>query len=197
MRRTYPLDDALGTRSRVRLLRVLAEARPDDNVTGRAVARRARVSHPQAARTQRELANVGLVTERRFGTHALFEFNRRHVLARPVEALFEAEATLGEELVALLAARVAGCADVRAAVLEDDPQDDVGIVVLTAPDRDFDVMAELEPFGREVRRRFGCRLETTVIERRRAIELVRQGSPRWRRIAETGIPVHRTFPRVR
>ena len=143
------------------------------------------------------LAAVGLVTERRFGTYALYEFNRRHWLARSVHALFEAEATAGEELVALLAARVGGCRDARAAVLADDPHDDVQMVVLTAPGRDLDVMAALEPLSLEVRHRFGCRLQTTVIERRRALDLVRRGNPRWRRIASTAIPVYRVFPRVR
>jgi DNA-binding transcriptional ArsR family regulator len=197
MRFHHALDDTLGTRSGVRVLRVLAEAPPDENLTGREVARRAGISHPQAGRTLRELAEVGLVTERRFGTYALYEFNRDHWLARPVHALFEAEAGAAEELVALLAARVARCRDARAAVLTNDPQDDVEMVVLTAPGRDWDVSAALEPLGREVRHRFGSRMRTTVIERKRALDLVRRGNPRWTRIAAAGIPVYRVFPRVR
>jgi DNA-binding transcriptional ArsR family regulator len=197
MRFDTPLEDALGTGSRVRVLRTLAEARPEENLTGREVARRARISHPQAARTLRGLAHVGLVTERRFGTYALYEFNGGHVLAEPVRALFEAEAAVGEQLLAFLAAGVARCRDVRAAVLVDDPGDDVEIAVLTAPGRDFDVMADLEPLGRRLSRRFGGHLDVTVIERRRALELIRSGDPSWRRIADRGIPVYRTIPRVR
>jgi hypothetical protein len=85
----------------------------------------------------------------------------------------------------------------RAAVLADDPKDDVRLVVLTAPGRDFDVMAALEPLSLEVRHRFGCRMQTTVIERKRALDLVRRGDPGWRQIASTAIPVYRVFPRVR
>jgi Fe2+ or Zn2+ uptake regulation protein len=193
----HPVDDALGTQSRVRVLRVLTRAKPEENVTGREVARRARISHPQVSRTLRELAEVGLVTGRKFGTYALYEFNRHHVLARPMQALFEVEEALGDDLLTFLATRVATCRHVRAAILVDDPSAEMELVVLTAPDRDLDVDVALGPVRHDVRVRFGSRLETTVIPRRRAIELARNGDARWRRIAEAGIPVYRVFPRVR
>jgi hypothetical protein len=86
---------------------------------------------------------------------------------------------------------------VRSAVLVDDPDHDLHLVVLTAPGQEMDVDLGLEPVIAEVRRRYGNRVERLVVARRRAVELVRSGDPAWRRIARDGIPVFRTFPRVR
>jgi DNA-binding transcriptional ArsR family regulator len=205
MRFDQPLDDALGARSLVRILRALVLAPPELNLTGREVARRAGISHPQASRSLRSLARQGLVAERRFGTYALYEFNRRHVLARPLRMVFEFEETVGEELLTFLRRAVADRrSHVRAAVLFGDvvwgPQNrsgDLELAVLCAPDRELDVEAAMVNLSDEVRRRYGNNLRILVENRKRAIEGVRQGAGPWPRIARDGIPVFRLFPHVR
>jgi DNA-binding transcriptional ArsR family regulator len=205
MRFEQPLDDAIGALSLVRILRTLALAPPELNLTGRGVARRAGISHPQASRSLRSLARQGLVVERRFGTYALYEFNRRHVLAGPLRMLFEFEEAVGEDLFTFLARAVAERSrHVRAALLFGDvvwgPQDRSGeleLAVLCAPDRELDVEAAMVDLGDEVRRRYGNPLRVLVDSRKRAIECVRQNEGPWPRIARDGIPVFRLFPRVR
>lgn len=205
MRFDQPLDDALGARSLVRILRMLVLAPPEVNLTGREVGRRARVSHPQASRCLRSLAGQGLVVERRFGTYALYEFNRRHVLARPLRLLFEFEEAAGEELITFLARAVAERSQyVRAAVLFGDvawgrqgSNGELELAVLCGPDRELDVEAAMIDLDEEVRRRYGNRLRVLVESRKRAIECVRQGEGPWPQIARDGIPVFRVFPRVR
>jgi DNA-binding transcriptional ArsR family regulator len=205
MRFDQPLDDALGALSLVKILRTLVLAPAELNLTGREVARRAGISHPQASRSLRNLAGQGLVVERRFGTYALYEFNRRHILARPLQMLFEFEETVGEELFTFLRRAVADRrSHLRAAVLfgdvvwgRQDRTGDLELAVLCAPDRELDVEAAMVDLGDEVRRRYGNHLRILVESRKRAIECARQGQGPWPRIARDGIPMFRLFPRFR
>lgn len=198
MKFDVPLDDILRSRSHIRILRVLISVAPELNLSGRDVARRSGVSHPRASRVLTELGEQGIVTERRHAGYALYELNKAHVLAGAVRRLFDAEQEVAEDLLTVLGRGVSRSSrHVRSAVLVDDPDDDLELVLLTAPGQEMDVDLGLEPVIEEVRRRNGNRVERLVVARRRAVELVRSGDPAWRRIARDGIPVFRTFPRVR
>jgi DNA-binding transcriptional ArsR family regulator len=192
------LDEILGTRSHVRVLRALAQAPSDLNVSGRELARRAGVSHPRTSEILADLTEWQIVVARRQITYALYELNKSHALASPLLRLFDAEAGIGDDLMTFLAQRVARShRHVRAAVLFGDTDTAPNLAVLTAPGRELDVEIGLAGLKDAVRRRYGCELELVVMGRRQALELVRQGNPTWTRIAETHVPVFRMFPRVR
>lgn len=198
MKFDVPLDDILRSRSHIRILRVLISVAPELNLSGRDVARRSGVSHSRASRVLTELGEQGIVTARRHAGYALYELNKAHVLAGAVRRLFDAEQEVAEDLLTVLGRGVSRSSrHVRSAVLVDDPDDDLELVLLTAPGQEMDVDLGLEPVIEEVRRRYGNRVERLVVARRRAVELVRSGDPAWRRIARNGIPVFRTIPRVR
>jgi predicted nucleotidyltransferase len=83
-----PLDDLLGTRTKVRLLRALVPLeRP---LSGREAARLAGVSRI-ALKALEELAAAGILNQDEATAQHLFTFNRRHHLARVIEQLFDAE----------------------------------------------------------------------------------------------------------
>ncbi|MGH2674514.1 MAG: MarR family transcriptional regulator, partial [Actinomycetota bacterium] len=56
-----PLDDALRSRGHVRVLRALARTPQEANVSARAIARRAGMSHPRVATVLADLARQGIV----------------------------------------------------------------------------------------------------------------------------------------
>jgi hypothetical protein len=71
----------------------------------------------------------------------------------------------------------------------------IEMAVLTAPGRQVAVWERFLSLRDRVRRRFGSDLELLVESRRRAAELARKGREPWRRIADYGVPLYRTFPR--
>jgi predicted nucleotidyltransferase len=83
-----PLDQILGRRSTVRLLRALGPL--DRPVSGREAARLAGLSH-RAITALDELAALGVVIRREAAGQHLYSFNREHVLASAVQHLFAEE----------------------------------------------------------------------------------------------------------
>ena len=75
------LDDVLGTRSNVRVLRTLHRLLPGIAISGRDVGRRSGVSHPSATASLRTLTDLGLVRVRRARRVDYYEMNRDHLLA--------------------------------------------------------------------------------------------------------------------
>lgn len=85
-----PLDDALGTRSKVRVLRVLLDR--DGGLSGRAVGRQAGVSSRAALQALEDLCELGVVRRETSPAQHQFSINRRHVLVKNgLEGLFAAE----------------------------------------------------------------------------------------------------------
>src|SRR5690606_708609 len=109
-----PLDNVLGTRSKVRLLRALVPL--DRPVSGREAARLAGVSR-QAIRTLDELAAVGVVNRQEAAGQHLYTFNRSNRLAPSVVALFDAERKRTAELFERLAGIVGEAGSVASAVV--------------------------------------------------------------------------------
>lgn len=192
-----PLDDALRSRGHVRVLRALARKPQEANVSARALARRAGMSHPRVAAVLADLARQGIVTTRRGLGYALYDLNEEHVAVRALRPLFDWEQNASDELVTYLRRAIATRAQhVRAAVLFGEPGSGVvEVAVLTAPGREQDVWESLIVLEDRVRRRFGNRLDLLVDSRRRAVGEARRGRQPWRRIAERGVPLYRTFPR--
>ena len=203
MRFHRPLDDALRSRGHVRVLRALARKPSGENLSARAIARRASMSHPRVAAVLADLGRQGIVTSREGLGYGLYELNEEHTVVRALRPIFEWEQLVSDELVTYLRRAIAARAHyVRAALLFGelawgDPGGSVTVqvAVLTAPDREQEVWEALMALEDRVRRRFGNRLDLLVASRRRAADEARRGRQPWRRIADRGVPLYRTFPR--
>lgn len=84
------LDHVLGTQTKVRLLRVLVAL--DTPVSGREAQRLAGVTSMSATgRALEDLTGVGILSRERTGATHLYRFNRQHVLAASLAALYRVE----------------------------------------------------------------------------------------------------------
>ncbi len=97
----FLLARVVGSVSRVKVLGALLDA--DRPMSGREVARRARMPASTAAQALRELVRVGLVRRETVDGKQRFAVNAQHYLFRPIRALFRAERALPDEVAAFLA----------------------------------------------------------------------------------------------
>ncbi len=196
------LDDALGTTSKVRLLRVLL--RLTHRVTGREAARLAGVSQTAARRALDDLVALGIL-ERTVGTgEHRYAVNREHVLARQaLPPLFAAEDERSHTVVDTIRESFLGDTGAamrpRAVAVLDaaSPSDPVMLVVVVAT-RAAVREAEAVATGLAPRawNRFGLRLEHAVYPLDRLRELFAAGDDFVRRavagaIAVSGDPLDR------
>ncbi|HEV3474306.1 MAG TPA: hypothetical protein VG602_02960, partial [Actinomycetota bacterium] len=77
------LDQILGTRTHVRVLRVLAGLDRAINLTARDVARRGGASHARVLQVLRELSSVDVVKAAWTPTHAIYRLEDEHPLTAP------------------------------------------------------------------------------------------------------------------
>ena len=91
-----PLSVLLGTRAKVGLLRLLSA--DGEALSQRELARRADLTLRSAQQALNELYALGVVTRLAGGRDHLSLFNRSHVLAQPLEALFTAERSMARQL---------------------------------------------------------------------------------------------------
>lgn len=98
------LDRLLGSPARVAVLRALATIRIA--VTGRAAARLAGVSAPQAQAALRRLAELGIVRRQQAGRAGMYQLNRgRAIVSRGLLPLFRAEREILDRALAEFAKR--------------------------------------------------------------------------------------------
>lgn len=107
MRFDTPLEDIFSNRSHVRILRALHRLPRGLSASGRALGRRAGVTHPTALKALARLITTGLVTVDRRATGDEYRLNRDHLLAADVATLFDSEAGTEAELAAFLRKRLA------------------------------------------------------------------------------------------
>lgn len=86
-----PLDEVLGSRSHVRVLRALIIKDPGENLGLRDVARLAGVSHSRTLRVLRELQPAGVVIGHKTRWGTIYELNDDHFLAPQLWTLFDDE----------------------------------------------------------------------------------------------------------
>jgi len=183
------LDHLLGAPSRVAVLRVLAAGGAP--VTQRELARRAGVQVRSAQQAVALLAALGLVERVVGGRDHLVSLNRRHVLAPPVVALFDAEAGVFRGVRERLHAWAgSGGRDrvVEAVVIfgsvargDDTPTSDLDVLVVAAGPAARDAIEEsFRDVAAELRRSFGVDARAYVLGHE---ELRR----RWRR-RESPVP---------
>lgn len=190
------LDDALGTTSKVRLLRALL--RLTHAVTGREAARLAGVSQTAARRALDDLVALGIL-ERAVGTgEHRYVLNRENVLVRQaLPPLFAAEDERSRAVIETIREAFTGGPDAlgarpRAVAVLDaaTPRDPATLLVIVAtkaavPDAEV-VAAALAP---RIRNRFGLRLESTVLQLDRFRELHAAGEALVRKWVVAAIPV--------
>jgi hypothetical protein len=85
-----PLDSILGSRTHVRVVRVLVAA-GGTKLSIREIARRAICARGRVVEVLRQLEAVGFLTSSRTLTHVLVRIDERHPLATTVRGLFERE----------------------------------------------------------------------------------------------------------
>jgi predicted nucleotidyltransferase len=189
-----PLDEILGRRSKVRLLRALGPL--DRPVSGREAARLAGLSH-RAITALDELAALGLVIRREAAGQHLYTFNRDHVLALAIQHVFAEE----ERRSSLILERIRSVA-VEAGALyagvfgsaarkEDRPGSDLDLFMVVEPEdakeraRDAMVLA-LE----ELQEHFGARLSPIVVTLIEARRQAREESPLLQAVLRDARRVH-------
>jgi predicted nucleotidyltransferase len=180
----HPLDEALGTRSKVQVLRVLLEQ--EGQLSGREVARQAGVADRTARLALDDLERLGLVHRDVSPREHRLRINREHVLVKHgLEGLFTAErrsvADIFDRLRALCAEiSLDRDADIRAAWVfgsamrgEDTLTSDLDLLVLVDDTDGVDqVREELSVEGEAFSQRYGLDLSPVVltVERLRQME---------------------------
>jgi predicted nucleotidyltransferase/DNA-binding MarR family transcriptional regulator len=192
----HPLDDALGTRSKVRILRVLLGR--DKGLSGRGVGRRANVSSQTAFRALEDLSDLGLVRREESPAEHRFSINRRHVLVkhgleglfaaedRAVDAVFDRLQTICARLDQETPARI------RAAWLfgsamkgEDRPASDLDLLLVTDGEEGTnELRTELADAHGELEEEYGLDLSPVVLTRDRLREMDDDGAALARAVRE-------------
>lgn len=104
-----PLDDILGSKIKIELLRhfLINPGR----YTGRELAKRVGCSHPAVMSAMNDLYAARLVTKEKVGNAYIFSFNERHLLAGRIAALFDAEREMVDSVVERFAEALKGKLD--------------------------------------------------------------------------------------
>ncbi len=135
MRINNPLDDILGNKSHVRVLRHLTRY-PSPVITGRGIARELGMSHVSCLRSLNALVDLSVLTRKTVGTSTTYEIPPESTIySKMLEPLFAEESRLPEGLVKCLLAGIRE--EIHAAYLfgsvargEDTPQSDVDILLV-------------------------------------------------------------------
>jgi len=198
MRLDEPLDDALQSRSYVRVLRTLFRLPEGLSVSGREVARRSSISHPTATSVLESLAIQGVVLVHRSLRLDQYELNRHHALVEKLTPLFEWERQVRDQVVASLRSQLERAAPwISAAFLfgsavrgEMTLDSDVDLAVVVSESRRVaETELALQEIADVVRQRFGVRLEGIVglgtVEY--LMSSRRRGHRLWRNVVREGI----------
>jgi predicted nucleotidyltransferase len=176
-----PLDEILGSRSKVRLLRALGPL--DRPVSGREAARLAGLSH-RAITALDELAALGVVIRREAAGQHLYTFNREHVLANAIQHVFAEEERRSSLILDRIRSVAAEAGALYAGVFgsaarrEDRPGSDLDLFIVVEHEeakesaRDAMVLA-IE----ELQEHYGVRLSPVVVALVEARRQAREESP--------------------
>lgn len=192
----HPLDDALGTRSKVRVLRVLVTR--EGGLSGREVARQADVTPRTALQALDDLCALGLVHREVSPAEHRFSINRRHTLVKNgIEGLYAAERRAVDHVFDRLQATCSRLAQetparIRAAWLfgsamkgEDRPTSDLDFLLVTeSDDGTDDLRKELAETRDEFEEEFGLDLSPVVMTVDRIREMDAEGASLTRAVRE-------------
>lgn len=97
MSKKHILDDLLGQKSKVTILRILYR---ETELTGREIARKAELSARAAQQTLQELYAIGILNRKIVGASYLFSLNRtRYVVENIISPLFDSEQGLSAAMI--------------------------------------------------------------------------------------------------
>jgi predicted nucleotidyltransferase len=195
-----PLDDLLGSRGHVRVLRALHQLPEGLGVSGRDVARRASMSHPRASAVLADLARAGVVIVRRAPRVNFYQLNNHHAFFEPLAVLFRRESGLRDELVAVVAEQLSQqSVPVEAAFLFGSvargtaitEASDVDVALAVEPSSEHELERMLPNVADAIHERFGTRLHFTVANGpvENLLRPGRKGWQLWRQISEEGIRI--------
>jgi len=206
MRFDTALDDILGSRSHVRVLRALVQLPAGWPASAREIGRRSGVSHPTASKALAFLTEQGLVRRARSAHADSFELVLEHTATQRMVDLFAWESQLSDELVAFLreeieqrvpfsvtAAFLFGSVAMGAATTTSD----IDVAILCPGEAVEAVTSAMDEVAEAVQARFGNRSSFIVADASPddVGRAGRRGKRLWRRIVEEGIPIIR--PTVR
>ncbi|MEA3199335.1 MAG: hypothetical protein QOE90_763 [Thermoplasmata archaeon] len=168
MTASAPLDDVIGGKTSVRVLRVLSLF-PEKEFTGRQLAQMAGGAPSKVIQELGRLREAGIVTRQTHGRTHAWRANREHVVFRLLRPAFEAERDLPGVMLATLRKGVRDERVTRAILFgsfargDETARSDVDLLVLTRRASDVeDVRKRLDHLAIRLGERFGAQLSAIV-----------------------------------
>jgi predicted nucleotidyltransferase len=175
------LDEILGRRSKVRLLRALGPL--DRPVSGREAARLAGLSH-RAITALDELAALGVVIRREAAGQHLYTFNREHVLANAIQHVFVEEERRSSLILDRIRSVAAEAGALYAGVFgsaarrEDRPGSDLDLFIVLEHEEAKESAKDAMVLAiEELQEHYGVRLSPVVVSLVEARRQAREESP--------------------
>lgn len=165
----HMLQDALGSRAKVALLRALSKSR--QGYSARAACRQAGVSISSGLRALDELASLGLaLMDTGGGQEYRYRLNRDHLLAAPLERLFDVESSVLAALIDCLAEEIGasgatGLLYGSVARGEDGPGSDLDVLLVGEPSETDVALSALYRGSERLQRRFGHHVSPLAMTR--------------------------------
>lgn len=194
MKPTHSVEEILGTRSRVAVLRVLWGARSPLNTSQ--IAARAHLTHPAATSAVELFAAAGIVRSSSAGRANVHLIERSNVYVQSyIEPLFSAEQALPELLIQELksvfenrAQSVILFGSYARSAQEVTSDVDIALVATDARSKsDLDDM--LHAYGAQFRERWGASLSPVTYEAREANALWRAAPAFWQSLNDDGVVI--------
>ena len=194
MRYHEPLDDILGNRVQVKLIRVLV--RTKGSFTGRELARLIGYSQNQTRLALEELERNGVVVRQSAGRSYLYSADNENILIKDfLEAGFGLEDALLDRMAGVYLEEVGR--DLVSVVLfgsvakgEERPESDIDLVVVVRDKADLKVVEDrVAEASAEVSRCFGNQATAIVARKSDYERKTRQKRGFWREVADTGVKI--------
>jgi len=194
MRFHEPLNDILGNKTQVKLLRLLARTRSAH--TGRELARLIGQSHNPTRFALEELERNGLVVKQQAGRSNLYSLDEENIIFQEVlSPAFKLEEGLLDRVAEIFSNRLGE--DLEAAIVfgsiakgEELPHSDIDLVLVLGDKIDpGDKEDEIAEASLQVAKKFGNQVSTISIK---SSEFERKKKARkglWREITETGLSI--------
>jgi len=192
MRFHLPLNDVLGSKIKLNLLRVLSRTRSDH--TGRELARFIGYSHNATRSALEDLERSGLVIQRQAGRANLYSIDQDNIIYTDILiSAFRIEDELMDR-VAETVAKQAG-KELSSLILfgsvarsDEDPGSDIDMVLVFKDGTDLQEKEDsVHDAAVEIVRRFGNQLSPIIVTESEFEKKKRSKTGQWREIAQTGV----------
>lgn len=192
MRFHLPLNDVLGSKIKLNLLRVLSRTRSDH--TGRELARLIGYSHNATRSALEDLERSGLVIQRQAGRANLYSIDQDNIIYTDILiSAFRIEDELMDR-VAETVAKQAG-KELSSLILfgsvarsDEDPGSDIDMVLVFKDGTDLQEKEDsVHDAAVEIVRRFGNQLSPIIVTESEFEKKKRSKTGLWREIAQTGV----------